>query len=286
MKNKLESILEILPEYAKKYVTKQTEEIRIKVNKPIIILNQDSEKILSKVISKADMELFIDSMTKCSIYSFLSDINNGFITLMGGHRVGLCGSVVMENEKITAINDISSINIRVAKEIMGVSERVYNSIVSDDIVSSTLIVSPPACGKTTLLRDLTRQISNNIKGAKVSLIDERGEIAAVYMGEPQNDVGMRTDIYNSYSKKDGIIRAIRSMSPTVIVVDEIGSQNDLENLLLAKKSGVEIVATMHGDENNIDEIASLNIFKYIIFLKKNSEFDRVENIIRYERNQT
>lgn len=281
MKNKLESILEILPEYAKKHITKDTEEIRIKINKPIIILYSDSEKILTKVFSKSDMELFIDSMTKCSIYSYLSDINNGFITLLGGHRVGLCGSVVMENDNITAVKDISSINIRVAKEIIGVGDRVYNTIVGGDVVSSTLIVSPPACGKTTLIRDLTRQISNSIKSAKIALIDERGEIAAVYMGEPQNDIGLRTDVYNSYTKRDGIIRAIRSMSPTVIVVDEIGSRDDLENLLLAKKSGVEIIATMHGDENNISEIVDLKIFQNIIFLKKNNEFDRVENIIKY-----
>jgi stage III sporulation protein AA len=195
LKNKLESILEVLPEYARKYITNETEEIRIRANKPIIILNTNSEKILSQIISKKDMELFMDNITKCSIYSYLSDINNGFITLLGGHRVGLCGSVVMENETISSVKDVSSINIRVAKELIGVGDRVYSTIVENDMVLSTLIVSPPACGKTTLLRDLTRQISNKIKNSKISLIDERGELAAVYMGESQNDVGIRTDIY-------------------------------------------------------------------------------------------
>jgi len=268
-------ITKILPEYARKYITKFTEEVRIRIKKPIIILNRNDEIVLSENITAAEFSDIFDKITEGSVYTFFEDINNGFITIKGGHRVGVCGNAIMNDGKITAVKEISSLNIRVAKEINGAGRRAYEKITHGDEIKNTIIVSPPGCGKTTLLRDLTRLISDNTKGIKISLIDERCEIAASYLGEPQNNVGIRTDVFSGYLKRDGIIQAVRSMSPDLIVVDEIGTIVDMDSLITAHLSGVKIIASIHG--NNFKSIP--DIFKIGIRLAKNNEFDRIEEII-------
>ena len=267
-------IKKILPASISRNITALTEEIRIRLGRQSIILYRDKEIVLPDIIDTDVFSDILDKITEGSVYIFSESINNGFITIRGGHRVGLSGSAVVNNGKITAINDISSFNIRVAHEIKGVGKRVFRDIVKEQI-ENTIIVSPPGCGKTTLLRDLTRLISDNISGVRVSLIDERAEIAASYSGIPQNDVGLRTDVFTGYSKNDGIMQAVRSMSPTVIVVDEIGTKEDFDSVLKANSSGVKVIATVHGNDfKNIP-----NIFKYGIKLAKNNEFDRVEEIL-------
>ncbi|WP_300384370.1 stage III sporulation protein AA, partial [Clostridium sp.] len=173
------------------------------------------------------------------------------------------------------IRNISSINIRICREVIGSSEGLMKYISSKNRVYNTLIVSPPKCGKTTILRDITRNISYGVKnigleGKKVSVIDERSEIAACYNGIPQLDVGIRTDVLDSCFKKDGMIMAIRSLSPEVIICDEIGTEGDIEALNMAFNSGVNILVTIHG--YSIEDICNRKVFKELI---ENSILERV-----------
>jgi stage III sporulation protein AA len=277
--NKSAAVFNLLPPYARRYLSGTTEEIRLRVSKPGIVLDGQVENVTGDILTGAQMAEIIDKITENSIYAFFGDINNGFITLNGGHRAGICGSAVIDSGKITAVKDISCVNIRVAKEIKGCGEMLFRRVTENGGIDNTLIVSPPGCGKTTILRDLTRLISDNVTGAKVSLIDERGEIAAVYKGVPQNDVGLRTDVWNGYGKFEGISRAVRSMSPTVIVTDEIGAAEDFKSLAAAKYSGVNIIASAHGD--SVDSLGAdyAGLFKYAVLLGKTGKANRVKEII-------
>lgn len=255
-------------------VGETAEEIRIRINEPVIIIYPDREAVTDIVYRRPQIDSIMDRITKSSFYTFSEDIANGFITIAGGHRIGVVGTAVYENGSLKTLRDISYINVRIAHELKGVGEGMFAKISKGDKVSSTLIVSPPGGGKTTLIRDLARLISDNIQKYRVAVIDERNEISASFMGEPQNDVGKRTDILCGYSKKDGISRALRSMSPNLIILDEIGGQSDADAIIRCKYSGVGVIATMHGNDisdikRNIPELMENEIFNYCVFLKKN-----------------
>ena len=184
------------------------EEIRFRVDKPIMLKFNRLEKILNKNVSRDEILQIIQCACNNSIYSYQKQICEGFITLQGGHRIGITGSCVLENNKVTNINYLSGINFRVAKEIKGVSTKLLKYLldIKNNNIFTTLIVSPPGVGKTTILRDFIRNISTGIdelgfKGINVGLVDERGEIAAMYKGIPQNDVGLRTDVLDNVSKE-------------------------------------------------------------------------------------
>lgn len=277
-------IARILPAEISQYVTGTLEEIRIRKNKPVIFSYSDIEKVTDKIFYRDDIEDFLERITSSSIYAYTDDIKNGYITVTGGHRIGLCGTAVYENEKITAIKDITDINIRIAKELKGIGEGVFSKITTKSDVHNTLIISPPGMGKTTLLRDLTRLISDNIIKSKVSLIDERNEISATFMGNSQNDVGIRTDVFCGYTKYDGIMRAIRSMSPTVAVLDEIGDKEDVKAILKCAHSGIKVIATAHGDniedvKENLNELFENRIFDYFVILGKEDKYERTCKIV-------
>lgn len=253
--------------------TKELEEIRLRANKSAIIKYTSNEQILEYKPTPREIESILQVMCENSIYSYQSQIANGYITLFGGHRVGITGNVVMKEGKVSSINYVSSLNIRIAKEILGAGTEIYKRIVNEEGVQNTLIVSPPGCGKTTLLRDLVRQISDN--GFTVSLIDERGEIAAMYKGIPQNDVGIRTDVIDNITKSLGMKIAIRTMAPQVIVADEIGTEQDIEAINYGICSGVKGIFTAHGsDISDLKRNYSLNklldsqVFKKIFFLER------------------
>ena len=181
-------------------------EIRIKINRPIIIYSKNGEIILNYIPVKEDIKSIIQKISNYSLYAYEEDIKQGFITIKGGHRVGLAGECIMENGKIKTIRNISSINIRISREIIGCSNKIMKYIGSNNRVYNTIIISPPKCGKTTILRDITRNLSNgleniNLKGRKVVVVDERSEIGACYLGIPQNDLGIRTDILDNCLKK-------------------------------------------------------------------------------------
>ena len=274
MVKNLQSVLRVLPrEIANNLEQEKIEEIRIRANKNIILKYIDREEVTEYIPSQRDLLSALQIFCDNSIYSYQSQICNGFITLMGGHRVGITGNVAMKDGVVTNINYISSLNIRIAKEIFGASDEVITKVLENGKINNTLIMSPPGCGKTTVLRDLIRNISN--LGFTVSLIDERGEIAAMYKGIPQNDVGLRTDVLDNISKSLGMRMAIRTMAPQIISTDEIGTKDDVEAINYGICSGVKGIFTAHG--NDIDELRlnnSLNklyeekIFNKIIFLEK------------------
>ncbi|MFT5874025.1 MAG: stage III sporulation protein AA [Clostridium sp.] len=245
----------------------QLEEIRIKVNKPLFIHIGSKEEIWNYIATPEDIKYIMQRISNYSIYAFEDEIRQGYITIKGGHRVGLCGICVIENNNIKTIKDISSINIRACKEIIGSADKVMPYITYDNSVYNTIIISPPKCGKTTLLRDISRLISQgdidkNFHGKNVSIIDERSEIAGSFKGIPQMDVGVRTDVLDNCPKSQGIMMAIRSMSPDVIVCDEIGTQKDMESILMALNSGISLITTIHGF--GIEDLYKRLVFKDIM----------------------
>ena len=264
----------------------EIEEIRIRANKKTIIKYNMNEIIVDYVTTPMDILNTLQVLCDNSIYSYQSQICQGFITILGGHRIGITGSAVMQNGKVININYISSLNFRIAKEIKGISNNVLPQIIDNNEIKTTLIISPPGYGKTTLLRDLVRNISDN--GFTVSLVDERGEIAAMYKGVPQNDVGIRTDVIENVTKSIGMKIAVRTMTPQVIVADEIGTTEDIDAINYAMCSGVKGIFTAHG--GNIDEMKKneiLNklyqqkVLERIIFLEK---MGKVGKIYKLDKN--
>lgn len=241
--------------------------------------------------SKEDLRVLINKISKFSIFAFEEEVKQGFITIQGGHRVGITGEWVFENQQVKYVKNISSLNIRICRQILGVGKKFIKYIYKNDYILNTLIISPPKCGKTTLLRDLSRIISNGEmplkNGFKVAVIDERSEIAASFQGVPQLDVGIRTDVYDNCLKSKGIILAIRSMAPEVIICDEIGSKDDFESILTAYNSGVSIISTIHGsseeDFYNKLKMSNVNInidkiFKCILVLSNKQGVGTLEKI--------
>lgn len=279
------------------------EEIRIRVDRPVILkYPEGKEDILDHVVTQNEILNILQSLCNNSIYSYQSQICDGYITLQGGHRVGITGNVAMKDGKITNVNYVSSLNFRIAREIIGASDEILKEVVTrksntssqnnyrnanidnNDIsnleINNTLIVSRPGCGKTTVLRDLVRNISN--MGFTVSLIDERGEIASMYKGIPQNDIGLRTDVMDNVTKSLGMKIAVRTMAPQVIVADEIGTEGDLEAINYGICSGVKGIFTAHGSDiselrqnETLNKLYEEKLFKRIIFLENRGKMGKV-----------
>jgi stage III sporulation protein AA len=260
------------------------EEIRLRANKPVMIINRSGDWFVDRdgKLSKNHVSSYgvrqweiaktLELMSENSIYAFQEDIRNGFITLKGGHRVGVAGKAVMDGSSIKSIKDISGLNIRLSREVYGCSEKVIKHIINKNSVYNTLIISPPQCGKTTILRDVARVLSDgideyNFKGKKVGIIDERSEIAACYKGIPQNNVGVRTDVLDACPKRLGMSIMLRSMSPDVIITDEIGNDGDRDAVHKVINAGVKIITSAHG--YNISELKSrqevLSLIKERVF---------------------
>lgn len=240
------------------------EEIRLRANKPLMLQNKHGDWFVDsnggltrslsnlKHVSQEDIIKTVELISENSIYAFQEDIRGGFITLKGGHRVGIAGRVVLDDGRIKNIKDISGLNIRISREITGCSDRIIKHIIKgENEVLNTLIISPPQCGKTTMLRDIARALSDGIprlkfKGVKVGVIDERSEIAACYKGAAQNSVGVRTDVLDGCPKSIGMTLMLRSMSPEVIITDEIGNSGDKEAVMQVINAGVKIITSAHG----------------------------------------
>ena len=193
-------------------------------------------------VTDSDIAFAFKTAFRGSVHSFPRELSEGFITCEGGNRVGFCGtaSLAGENGQLV-VRDISSVNIRIAHEVKGCAEKLFDMAFGNGLVS-LIISSPPCGGKTTVLRDLCRILGST---RKVSLIDERSEIAAVCKGTPRNDTGLFTDVFNSYPKAQAIMTAVRTMSPDIVICDEIGAEEDYAALSYAANSGAKLICTCH-----------------------------------------
>lgn len=258
------------------------EEIRIRINLPIIVKLTEKEKIIDYKVSIEDINYIFQKICENSIYAYQNQIANGFVTIKGGNRVGIVGTAVVQNGKVTNLNYVSGLNFRIAQEIIGCSNKIMPNIIRGETIYNTLIIAMPGMGKTTLLRDIIRNLSNGftdgntkIKGQNISVIDERGEISATYRGGSQNDLGIRTDVLNDIPKAIGMKMAIRSMAPQIIAADEIGSVDDVNAIQYAICCGIKGIFTAHGnsveDVKKNTELKSLidnKIFEKFIIIKK------------------
>lgn len=260
------------------------EEVRLRCGKNIRLKTNLSEKVIPHLVNSDELRSTLNSLIKYSFYAYEQDLARGFVTIEGGHRVGVCGKVVVKNGQPALIREISSLNIRFAKEIKGCADKLVREVTDErGGAINTLIVSPPGCGKTTMIRDLTRHISN--RGFQVSVCDERSEIAGMYCGRTSFDLGSRTDVLDGCDKAYGIPMLIRSMAPEVIVTDEIGKTEDIKAVRQCMSTGVALITTIHGSnmeeiENSaIGELIRGKVFRRIVFLTKDAGPGTVKEVV-------
>lgn len=254
------TILNYLPKRIRKFLYfidwDELEEIRLRLGLPLMLQYRDGTFFLNDkggvvligenlmIVTKQDIEEAVELISHSSLYAHENDIKNGYITISGGNRVGISGSAVLKDNRISTLKDISALNYRIAHEIIGSSDRLMDIITDVNRIKSTLIISPPECGKTTLLRDIIRNISN--MKLKVSVIDERSEITASFNGHSGYDLGYCCDILTGSPRDEGMLMMLRSMSPHVIATDELGTAEDILAVKKIINSGVSVIATIHG----------------------------------------
>lgn len=238
------------------------EEIRLRADRPVLVKLHEGEFFMdgrgclthtetaSYRMGKEELGAILNQICQDSLYAYEDELKQGFLTVPGGHRVGVAGQVVLEEDgRIRTMKHIASMNIRIAHEIRGAADGVLPYLYEQDRLCNTLIISPPGCGKTTLLRDLIRRISDGNpwgRGRTVGVVDERSEIAGSYLGNPQNDLGIRTDVLDACPKVFGMLMLIRSMAPELVAVDEVGSEEDVQAIRRISACGCGILATVHG----------------------------------------
>ena len=243
-------------------------EIRLRVGRPLFLTYDGGE---------------------CSLYAYEDEIRQGYISVQGGHRVGVTGKVILDRGRIMGMKYISCINVRLAHEVQGCADSIMSYIRTQNWVANTLIISPPRCGKTTLLRDIIRQLSNgwaDTQGLTVGVVDERSELAGCYQGISQNDLGMRTDVLDCCPKSEGMQMLVRSMSPDVVAVDELGCEEDFKAVETVIHCGCKLIATAHGEslEDILDQpffyrLMSEKIFERYIILGKNDQAGYLEGVL-------
>ncbi len=266
-------------------VTDNLEEIRVKAGADSLIISEGREINLHdrEESTPEALEEILNRLLDYSYYAYEEELSKGYITIEGGHRVGICGRVSLKEDKVCLIKEVSSLNIRRSRQILGASDKIIGSVCGGG-VSNTLIISPPKCGKTTLLRDLARALSE--RGYRVGICDERSEIAGCFNGRTTYDLGSRTDILDGCPKGEGIIMLIRAMSPDVIITDEIGKSEDACAIEEALCAGVKIITTIHG--NSFEDVASSavggliknHIFETLIFLTATPSTGTVRKIMK------
>ena len=272
----MNEIWKLLPEeYASRiraYVAVEPEEIRLAVGQPVLVRWGDQEVRLKPNVDAICMERIVRSACSQSVYAHQDTIRQGYLAVEGGHRIGLCGTGVLQEEAVQILTDISSLVIRIAREVIGCADGIGS------ISGSALIIGPPCSGKTTLLRDMVRNLSDRCE-QRVSLVDERGEIAAVVHGQPQFCVGSRTDVMTGVPKEKGMMMMLRTMNPQWIAVDEITSPLDVQVMERISYCGVRLLATAHADDIQdlykrplYRKMMQCNLFRTIICLRTDKSY--------------
>lgn len=293
----MESILNLLPITLADAINQippidkdELEEIRVRIGRPIEIIMNGSDRSLSYIIQPEDAFHLMNKISQFSIYTLEEELKQGYITVSGGHRIGLAGKVILEQGKVKAIRDISSFNIRIAREKIGIAEPVIPFLFQNDWFN-TMVIGPPQTGKTTMLRDIARIISTGIRekgmrARKVGIVDERSEIAGCVKGVPQLTFGNRVDVLDACPKAEGMMMMIRSMSPDVLIVDEIGRKQDAEAIQEAVHAGIKLMMTTHGtsleemkNRPSLKEILEQRIFQRFVVLSRKSGPGTVTHIL-------
>lgn len=286
----LQEVLNLLPPNLRQMlrelpltIQETVEEIRIRQGRPLMLgLAQGDCYIAERgavashlaeayVVTPIDVERVTQLVSRSSLYALEEELRNGFITLPGGHRVGITGKVLADQGLVKNIKYISGFNFRISRAVPGVADGVLPQLISPEgRFYHTVLVSPPRCGKTTLLRDLVRRLSEGVPelgfpGVTVGVVDERSEIAGCYRGIPQRDVGPRTDVLDACPKAQGMMMLLRSMGPVIIATDEIGRQEDVAALEEVLNAGVKVLTTVHG--SSLEELADRPALHYLFKIK-------------------
>lgn len=267
------------------------QEIRLRAEAPMLFKFRDETKYLTKgntlssvkkdaaIIPVNEIRETMEYISNYSMYAYEEEIKRGYLTIAGGHRIGIAGKMLCENGEVRGVKYISFLCIRLAHEVIGCSDLLLGKLFSKEEFQDTLIVSPPGGGKTTLLRDLIRNLSDGCYGRtygyQVGVVDERSEIAACYLGVPQNEIGKNTDVYDSCPKEVGIHYFLRSMAPQIIAVDEISCDYDLQAVEKAFGCGCRVLATTHA--GSVDELKRKKHWKNIFDLNLFKRFVVIEN---------
>ena len=228
----------------------QAEELRLRTGRPLSVVLPGEERSLGgPPLDSRELEQVVEIASHASFHAVQDQVRRGYLTMAGGHRIGLCGTAVMRAGEIYSLGRLSSVNIRIARQVIGAADPVLAAVCPDGRLTSTLILAPPGLGKTTLLRDLIRQVSDGqgCISMRVSVADERGEVAGMYQGRAQLDVGGRTDVLEGCPKAQGLMLLLRSMNPQVLAADEITAPEDVLALRAAVGCGVVLLATAHGE---------------------------------------
>lgn len=277
------------------------EEIRVRQDRPLEVITSEQSWFVSRqcqltlhpkdsmIPSKEDCRKMLNLISNHSLYAMEEELRRGYVTVEGGHRIGLVGKVVVDQGKVKHLRDVTGFNVRIARQVKGVGETLISHLIHKDRVENVLIVSPPQCGKTTLIRDLARLAStggSDYPSRKVGIVDERSEIAGCVHGVPQHDIGPRTDVLDACPKAEGMMMMIRSMSPEVLVVDEIGRKEDSEAVHEAVYAGVHLFTTAHGQSieeichrPTMKELIKEGVFTRIILLSRRQGPGTIEKIV-------